>query len=391
VTSSQFVPAVSVGGGGFAHVRVEDSLGVAVSDCSLDSTGFLDPQNANSARFSPIWFENSSGSIDRVTIDLPAITSNFTVGGIYILGPRGDVTIRDTVVSGRGGSITQLLAIEDVVDSTTVVERCDFSSIQSGATRTTGLLADNSTFVVRDSRFDVPGTSQAVLGFDVTTSARGRIEQSRFLSRGTPTVTQQSIGGRVSGDARLELYNTWLVANGPASLFSAGIWLDQDFSLRAIGNTIEGGGTAGQPGESNGVRCEVATGQGQATWSSNIIDGGLAATHFMVRDTAVTSCSNPANWDHAYFAFRGEGVRNPTASEVADNIATASATCQLRDATTCFASNDPATGFTLANGSLCANAGAQGTRLDGSTIVLDLLGGARVKGGTADIGAEEHQ
>jgi len=391
VTASQFVPAVSVGGGGFAHVRAEDSLGVAVADCALDSTGFLDPENANSGRFSPIWFENSSGSVDRVTLDVPAVTSNFTAGGIYVLGPRGEVAIRDSVVSGRGGAVTQLLAIENVVDSTTVVERCDFSSIQSGPTRTTGLFASNSTFVVRESRFDVPGTSQAVFGFDVTTAARGRIEQSRFLSHGTPTVTQHSIGGRVTADASLELYNNWFVANGPAGAFSAGLWLDGDFSVRAIGNTIEGGGTAGQPGESIGVRCDVTPGQGQATWSSNIVDGGLAATHFMVRDTAVTACSNPANWDHAYFAFRGAGVRNATAAEVADNIASASATCQLRDATTCFASNDPATGFTLATNSPCANAGVQGTRIDGSTLLLDLLGGARVKGGTADIGAEEHQ
>ena len=391
ITDSQFVPAVSVGGGGFAHIHVEDSAAVSIADCSLDSTGFLDPEAANSSRFSPVWFENSAGSIDRFTVDLPAITSNFTVTGFYVLGPRGDVTIRDSVVSGRGGAITQLMAIEDVVDSTTVVERCDFSSIQSGTTRTTGLFADNSTFVVRESRFDVPGTSQTVLGFDVITGARGRIEQSRFLSHGTPTVTLTSVGGRLAGDSTLELYNSWLVANGPASQFSAGLWLDSDFNLRAVGNTIEGAGTAGQPGESIGVRCEASSGQGQTLWSSNIIDGGLAANHFMVRDTTVSSCSNPASWDHAYFAFRGAGVRNATANEVADNIATGSATCQIRDATTCFATNDPATGFTLANGSLCANTGAQGTRLDGSTILLDLLGGARVKGGTADIGAEEHQ
>ncbi len=391
ITDSQFVPAVSVGSGGFAHIRVEDSVNVSIADCSLDSTGFLDPESLNSARFSPVWFENSAGSIDRFTVDLPAITSNFIVGAFYVQGPRGDVTIRDSVVTGRGGAITQLMAIEDVVDSTTVVERCDFSSIQAGATRTTGLFADNATFVVRDSRFDVPGTSQTVLGFDVISGARGRIEQSRFFSHGTPTVTLTSAGGRVAGDATLELYNSWLVASGPATQFSAGLWLENDFNLRAIGNTIEGAGTAGQPGESIGVRCEATSGQGQTLWSSNIVDGGFAANHFMVRDTTVSSCSNPASWDHAYFAFRGAGVRNATANEVADDIATGSATCQIRDATTCFATNDPETGFTLANGSLCANAGAQGTRLDGSTLLLDLLGGARVKGGTADIGAEEHQ
>lgn len=387
ISNSQFVPAVSVGGGGFAHVRVEDSVGVSIADCSLSSTGFLDPEVANSARFSPVWFENSAGSIDRVTIDLPAVTSNNFAGAFYVLGPRGDVAIRDSVMTGRGAAFTQFVALEDVVDSTTVIERCSFSSIQTGAQRATGLFADNSTFIVRDSTFDVPGQAQEVLGFDLIGAARGRIEQSRFETHGTPTVTFRSVGGRVAADSSLELYSNWLVGGGPATFFSAGLWLDTDFSLRAIGNTVEGAGTAGQPGESNGVRCEPTPGQGQTTWSSNIIDGGFAATHIMVRDTSVSACSNPANWDHAYFAFRGAGGRSTSANEVADNIAAGSATSQIRDATTCFAGSS----FTLANNSSCANAGAQGTRLDGSTILLDLLGGARVKGGTADIGAEEHQ
>lgn len=391
IRDSHFKPVTAVGGGAYANIFVEDSTAVAIADCSSDGAGFIDP--AASPFFSQqnaVRFDNSAGTVERYAVELPLIKSQQFTSPFFVLGPRGDVRLTDLTVTGRGGPTTRMIDLEAVTDSTVVVEGGSFSSIQTGTIRAVGVFADDARFVVTDASFTLPGNAVEVYGFEATSGSTGRIERSRFRPGGEPTVTSRSAGGRVTGGSTVELYGNWLVGGGPATSESVGLWLDGDFTVRAIGNTLEGGGTPGQPGASIGVLCEPGAGQGAATLTSNIVDGGLAANHFMVQSPSpANACATPSAWDHAYFAFRAGGARSASALEIADDIAAGSATCQLRDAQTCFATADPITGFLLAPTATCIDAGVAGTRLDGSPITLDLLGNPRVSGGAADIGAHE--
>lgn len=371
-------------------VHVLGSTDVRVSNLVLSDPTFIDPTTGgtHSARIG-VWFDNSAGSIDNVHLAMPKATSAASTIAFRVSGPLGDVAITDSGATGSGSATTTMVHVTAITGGQVVVDGSTFAPTESGLTTTYGLYASAGRFVVTDSTFQLPGNAATVYGFELTNGSSGRIERTRMQAGGSPGFTETSAGGHVLGSSTLELYDSWVVGGPQATTSSAGLILQADFNVRAIGNTIEGGGNAAQAGASSGVICDENLGQGTAYLRSNLVDGGNASTHRMVYDVApdASGCAVPSAWANTYFAFRASGVRDPSSNEVADLIGGANGNV-IGDAVTCFDGafvND----FRIAAGSPCVDAGVAGTRTDGSPLTLDLLGGARTLGAAADIGAQE--
>ncbi len=374
-----------------AVIHVRNSDNVTVTDQLLDDPTFIDPTGTVvHNQVSGVWFENSAGSIERVDLVMPRRTSTATTSAYRVTGPLGDVAITDCTASGAGGPTTHLVSLTGITGGTVRIDDSTFVSTQSGTTMSIGLYASGGSFVVTDSSFTAAGQASQVWGFHMSAGAIGRIERSQIRAGAIAGSTSQSVGGYVTGGSTLDLYDSWVGAGAGITSFGIGLWLHIAYDVRVIGNTIDGGGNAIQGGTSTGVRCHETAGP-TATFSSNLIDGGAAASHLMVENINGDpgGCSEVAAWDHSYFAYRASGSRG--AADIADEIVAANATNLIGDTVTCFDPAFPAPDFRIAAGSPCVNAGIAGTRRDGSPLTLDVLGGPRVLGGTADIGAQEKQ
>lgn len=165
-------------------------------------------------------------------------------------------------------------------------------------------------------------------------------------------------------------------------------------NVRAIGNTIDGGGSLAQTLPSYGVHC-LDTSASAVTMSSNLVHAGSSAVHMMLESSGgAGACGNAASWDHTYFSHGPPGGRH--VSDDVAVVATSGAVADAQgdiigDANTCFDTTLAQPDFRIAAGSACVNKGVVGTRVDGSPITMDLTGGARVKGIAADIGAHEKE
>jgi len=384
----------SMGGGtgDVSGVHVVASGNVAVSEVSFGSPGFIDPVLSGVLnRVIGVWFDNSSGTIDDCDIAFEPITSADFAVGYRVTGPAGAVTLTNCATSGAGGPQTRLIEAANITAGTVVVAGGSFALTDSGAIDSIGLSVDDAPVVVTDATFQLPGTADREYGAFITGTASTRIERTRLLPGATAGVTDYTVGARVNGGATLELYDSWLRGGPTASVASVGLWLDGSFTIRAIGNTIDGGGASNQNGTSAGVRCQEGSTPGTAMFSSNLVDGGRAIAHYMVHDYDDNDgyCASPSAWDHNYLAFRASGAQIDSFQEDADLIGVVNMNV-VGNNVTCFDgafSND----FRIALGSPCVNAGVAGTRLDASPIMLDLLGGVRILGAAADIGAQERQ
>ena len=379
----------------WAVVRVEDSSNVTVSGLAVDGTGFIDPfAIAIQSSASAVRFTNSSGLIDRVAVTVPRIPSYSYSRPFWISGPQGDVMLSSATVTGDGTNTNQLVYVDGVTSGLTTISGGTFSLSQTPLTAADnqGLRIDGSRYLVTGVNVQLPGQADVVAGFWVTGS-QGRIERSRFRADGDGDITATTLGGYVS-DGAFQLYQSWLSA-GTATT-SEGLQLTGTLMARVIGNSLDAGGLAGRVGTTSaGVLCYSDA--GTIFMQNNLIHGGAAPTHRMVWDYGADggSCNSPASWDHNYFSFSAPATRDP--SDLASSLALGAPGVPdargniIGDAVGCFDPAFPAPDFHIAAGSPCVNRGVAATRADGSAITLDLLGGARVLGGSPDIGCHEKQ
>jgi len=377
----------------WAPVLVDTSRDVNVSGLVVDGTGFLDPFAVwELSTASAVHYISSTGVVDNVSVTVPRTPSFYTVSPFWIEGPVGDVTLSNCSVRGDGSTRNHFVRIENVASGTPTVIGGSFILAQTPPTavENVGLLVSNARFLVTSSSFHMPGQASTVEGFRAT-SGIGRIERSRFQADADGATTSTTRGGSVSGGT-VELYQNWLTS-GPAT-YSYGLDVGGAMQLRAVGNTIHPTGLPGRLNSSSyGVYCLSAS--GTALFQNNLIHGGAAPSHLMLQEVGAPGpCSTPASWDHNYFShggvtrFSGEDVGlialgAPGVPDARGNI--------IGDNVTCFDPAFPAPDFHIAAGSPCVNTGVLSTRSDGSTITMDLLGGARVLGSATDIGCHEKQ
>ena len=131
-----------------------------------------------------------------------------------------------------------------------------------------------------------------------------------------------------------------------------------------------------------------------AYMTSNLISGGRAASHIMVRESgSVSLCTTiPANFNNNYFWYNAGDGRDGT-DDVGLVALGAAGVPDLRgniigDSVTCYLSGG-AGDYIISTTSPCIDAGVSGTRRDASAITLDYTSSTRALGASADIGCYE--
>ncbi len=371
-------------------VRAYRSGAVTIADSIVDGTGFLDPFLSEVQNFHVgYWFEDASGTLSGNQVIFPPERGAVYTIGYLVDGPDGEIVLDDNATSGMGGHRHVQVWIRDVtggvvrlVGGTYTTSAVPFASLS-----TQGLVVENAPVVATDATLQVPGQATTAVGFylsGLTTVAR--IERCRFRVDGDLTTTTTAHGGQITASASLELYDSWLRVRA-ASTDCMGLRTQNATRLRIIGNTIDGGGI-GPQSVSTALYCDGTTSLN--LFSSNLFDAGDATATNVV---AGGRCGDADVFDHNYFV-RGGAIGSD------ENVAAlATAATGVPDAegdinggtTGCFDLAFPQPDPRIAAGSPCVNRGIVGTRLDGSTRVTDLLGGPRVRGLAADIGAHEVQ
>ena len=378
----------------WAVVLVDTSRDVNVTGLVVDGTGFLDPfASWTRLNASAVHYISSTGVIDGVSVTVPLTPGYYYLRPFWITGPVGDVTLSNATVRGDGCDRNTPVFIEDVSSGVATITGGSFALTQTpaSASTNTGLQIDDSRFLVTGASFHMPGQAQYSHGFLITNGI-GRIERSRFQADADGAITGVARGGVFSGGT-VELHQSWLQA-GPA-FTSAGLELRFAAQLRAVGNTLDGEGLAGRAGSTSaGVMCNQET--APLLFQNNLVRTGSAPTRYMVWDYGFNGgpCILPAAWDHNYFSL---GALPRDANDDAMTVALGAPGVPdargniIGDTVTCADSAFAAPDFHIAAGSPCVNTGVLSTRSDGSSITMDLLGGARVLGSATDIGCHEKQ
>ncbi len=373
-----------------AAIRARACDLVTIDANVIDGSGFLDPAADGHAARVGIWMEDSSGVVEGNTVISPRVTAARVMAPYLVTGPQGDVTLSDNTASGEGAATTELIGVSAVATGTVRIDGGSFTATQTGTSYSYGLYVSAAPVVVTDATFRLPGDAGTLYGLYAVDGASVRAERTRFRVDGDLASTTYGVAAYFHG-ATLELYDSWL-RSGAGSSYSIGLVVGGATSLRLIGNTIDGGGLTSQSA-SHALYCHQAT-VGTSRFSSNLFDGGDASAHRMIYDPN-SDCGGPSAYDHNYFMYGGSTGRYlddtvTTAASAAVGVPDAEGDI-VGDATSCFDGAFPQPDFHIAAGSPCVNRGVAGTRADGSALTTDLLGGARVQGGTADIGAHEVQ
>lgn len=369
-----------------------------------------------------VYLRDSGGTLNDVTIDMPAVTSSSRrVAGIQFEGPRAVFDVSDLVIRATGGAAQDSIAgvsgvgnqgirFDSITTGPLTVRRADVSLKSNIAPHGVvthygvSLAADVS---ILDSRVEVEGTntcSADVIGLLLREAVR--VERTTVIASRGAFVAGLFEGQNATG--RVELYGNSIKvgassgssscsSRGSSSIFgSYAVIVDGvGNQLKAVGNTFESFGQTGQTGNSLGLAC---AGTPTVFFASNIVMTGRGADtrllSFMSGSTAGSGCFAPSNFSNNYWV---NGVANTlsTQERLFDaGIATVGGNT-WGGTSTCFATPaalaDGGAGFPhfLTPGSPCADRGELTVSNAGVTIDRDLFNRPRDGGAGPDIGAVE--
>jgi len=97
ITNASFVTGIPrQSRGHWVGIDVHNSTGVSVADVTMNATGVIDPNTSAFATYhNGVRFENSSGTVARVAVDMPRLKGSVLAAPFSVTGPIGDVTFTD--------------------------------------------------------------------------------------------------------------------------------------------------------------------------------------------------------------------------------------------------------------------------------------------------------
>ncbi|MFT3708204.1 MAG: hypothetical protein QM817_11175 [Archangium sp.] len=368
-------------------------------------------------------FDNSGGEVLRNRVLLPNLlgsAGSSSVAAMHFQG-RARFDVLDNVISGGTFTIANFggLRLMSVANLTTGPMRIERNTLSAGVVTGPGNFTENTGIWINN----VPGTVGLAVRDNVVTAPLGQsgvsacnasygahVQASQVLFERndfTAPAGQRTNGVRIQNASTVELVGNHLFAGidrapGSGSCSGVGTALNASSGLHvegaatqvfALGNTIEGVGDPGQLTPSIGVTCSGAP---QGIFTSNVINGGRASTHWMLgkEGSGASACESPSSWSRNYFFFESPSGRS--VGDLVSNIVSADAGVGapdangniLGDGTSCL---DPGSSkrYHLLPGGPCIDRGDVGARRDNTIPVIDIDGLTRVRGVRADIGCSE--
>jgi hypothetical protein len=394
ITGNQLAFAAwqSPNGFGWVGIDVNNCPAATVSMNTIDGRTLNDsPATQQVDQESGISMTNSSGTVASNIVYYPIRIAPNLVYGYLIQGPTATITFDKNKASlGQLRSVYGL-SIQKVSSGVVTVTNADLT-YGSAQDATAGLTTADATFVVTDSVFRAPGGGSGVnMGADLESGSVARLERSRFYagsSSGNNTVGCYLVDG-----AQLELYSSYchggraITGFTTTGLFTDGPGGSYNAQIYATGNTIDGGGAIGSPATSIGVQIGNNS---TLAFLSNLINGGLSATHSQLLAGNFQPGYVLANFHFNYFQYTAPGGPSSDNTNIFGTVGSPDANGNMvGGAQSCFDATKTQPDWHISTTSPCVDKGAQGKRLDGSTIDKDLDGNARLLGAAADIGAHE--
>lgn len=356
----------------------------------IDGSAITESATSNGVRHG-LYIEDSNGTAAGITVKLPTLNpGTVELNGIYIKGPRGNVTVSDCNLTGGATYNGTAVVLDSITTGIPTIARINSVGV-TATNRGRGLWVKSvsaqplGSFVVTDSSFTVAGATGATAqGFEVSASV-GRIERSKFITQ--PGYI--SVGGTSTAGSTLELYSSYL-HGALGSLSSLGIE-NYDSILYAVGNTIDGSGAV-STGISRGLWCNNGA---TAVFTSNLVSGGRSTNHHMAYSSNGTGCftSASSNFDNNYFWFTAAGGQSAGDGvvQIAANASSSNNIIDTVGSNGCYDPQATQPDYRILSGSVCVNAGVLGTRRDLSSITKDVDNVTRPIGSAADIGASEKE
>ncbi|MBI4508591.1 MAG: thrombospondin type 3 repeat-containing protein [Deltaproteobacteria bacterium] len=381
--------------GVWAGIAVKHSPKAKILD-NIVGAEVVDGSESSQYKRYGIYVEDSAGEVSRNTVYLPRARSADELAAYSFKGPKGGFVFSGNMASGEGANTTILLHLEGISSGSFVATGNNLEASYSPLGSTSfGLRAQEMTspFVITESTFRPPGNFRTVYGFHMEGSI-GRIERSKFYALSNLASSYYGLGGKLEA-SQLELYNSFLVGGMVAanSYYSAGLVLERNSTVWAVGNTIDGGGYDFAVNTwSAGIACDT----GKAHLTSNLISGGRSPSHFMLRilPGRTSSCFIKEETRSNYFWYAISGARS--SGELVGDVATGASPGTpddrgniVGDTQGCYDMSYSQPDYHIAAGSPCIDKGMTTTRRDTSLLDKDLEGKARSQGAAPDIGCWE--
>jgi hypothetical protein len=393
VSNSQLVFTAQPGGGTQRAIYLKGVANAVVNNNLVDGST-LSANNQTAVQYG-IDLEDTNGSLTNNTLKFPQLLAGpNTMYGLYIFGPRGNVTVSGNNLSGGIANTLYLLTVDSITSGPATFTN-NTAGNQGCVSRAYGLYAHNSVYsnanavIATDNQFNIGGqingSSPTIEGFFVDGS-NALIERNRFnlgASFGLANVVDHS--------SILELYENYF-GHGVGANFSNGLEMYNTSTVLAVANTWDPGGAPTQ-GTSRGIYCSSIN--PATSFVSNLIGGGRSQTHLMVYNNS-TNCINAAAAasKNNYFWYSGSGAQQASENVylLSGGSGTTGANNNLIDiapSNGCYGVSQTQPDFHIDTASVCVDKGITTTRRDGSSITGDVLNMARTQGAAPDIGCFE--